>query len=130
MGRLKSGKLPTDEKRTGSCSDIVNSVTKDVVELVEDKTELIKKDHLKAALLKIDNQDIVRKKAVLTASAVSFIVFCAFAILQSNIIPFSNKNHITLYANIFDYLALFIALTFLVASLYNVLYLEKRGENK
>ncbi|QGR02956.1 hypothetical protein EDL81_04995 [Ehrlichia ruminantium] len=97
----------------------------------EDKDEFTKRlliQHLKATFLKLDDQDIVRKKAVLTASAFGFMVFVAFAILQSNIIPFVNKNQMFIYSNVFDVMALLVGFAFILAALYNVFYLE--GEKR
>ncbi|KYW98433.1 hypothetical protein FDZ58_04995 [Ehrlichia ruminantium] len=126
MGKLQSDKLPEDGKCIESQGKVVKGVEEDVLKHISSVSHILLKEHLKASLLKIDNQDLVRKRVVLIASVLGFITFTAFAILQSNIIPFSNKNQITLFSNVFDFLALAVGLMFVLAALYNVFYLEKQ----
>ncbi|WP_158298166.1 hypothetical protein [Ehrlichia chaffeensis] len=75
-------------------------------------------------LLKLDRQDLIRKKIVMVTSVLYFVVFVSFAVMQSGVLDLT-QNQLTLFANFMDYLALFLCVTFLIAGLYNVLYLER-----
>ncbi|WP_258011900.1 hypothetical protein [Ehrlichia ruminantium] len=125
MGKLQSDKLPEDGKCIESQGKVIKGVEEDVLKHISSVSSILLKEHLKTSLLKIDNQDLVRKRVVLIASVLGFITFTSFAILQSNIIPFSN-NQITLFSNVFDFLALAVGLMFVLAALYNVFYLERQ----
>ncbi|MGN7618857.1 MAG: hypothetical protein ACTJLM_02660 [Ehrlichia sp.] len=80
--------------------------------------------HYKRTLLRLDNQDLFRKKVIMTASMLYVLVFFSFILIQSNILKLS-KNQTTIFANTMDLLALFLCLAVLLTSLYNVFYLEK-----
>ena len=82
-----------------------------------------KKLFYKNMLLHLDNQDLVRKRVVLTTSMLYIVVFVSFALMQSNLLKLS-KNQLTVFSNFMDIFALFLCLSFLLAAIFNVFYLE------
>ncbi|WP_144445943.1 hypothetical protein [Ehrlichia muris] len=77
-----------------------------------------------STLLKLNRQDLIRKKFIMGVSVFYTLVFISFAIMQSGVLKLK-RNQLTFFSNFMDYLALFLCLSFLIAGLFNVLYLEK-----
>ena len=95
---------------------------KDIQNMKEDNIKNTRM-YYNRTLLRLNRQDLTRRKIVLAASALYVVVYVSFILMQSNILRLS-KNQLTVFSNFMDFFALFLCLSFLVVSLYNVFYLE------
>lgn len=79
---------------------------------------------LNYSLYKLNSQDLARRKIVMIVSVLYALVFASGAVLQSGIFGISKEKTI-FFGYLVEFVALLLCISFLVAGLYNVFYIEK-----
>ena len=88
------------------------------------KEDSLKQMYYNRILLKLNSQDLTRRKIILVTSVLYILIYVSFILMQSNALRLS-RDQLTIFSNFMDFLALFLCLSFLITGLYNVFYLEK-----